>query len=278
MKKILTVMLCVFVVLCSGCKFTKDKTAANINDTEHVPATIDEIAAKDYSSLSNNSIGWGFKKIKASPPDIPSATQELLEKYNAVYMDKNAEKTIYLTFDQGYEAGYTAKILDTLKKHDVPAAFFITGGYLKYSKDMVDRIVDEGHIVGNHSQTHPSLPKLAPEEIAEDMLALENDFKNYYGFNMKFDRPPKGEYSERTLSVLSDLGYRSVLWSFAYMDWDENRQKGVDYAYEQIMSYVHDGAILLLHSVSKDNADVLDRVITDLKAAGYRFGRIDEIE
>jgi len=159
----------------------------------------------------------------------------------------------------------------------VPAAFFVTGPYLEKEETLIRRMIDEGHIVGNHTVHHPSLPQSeSTDKVAEEITALADVFKEKYGGEMKFFRPPRGEYSERTLKISQDLGYTNVFWSFAYKDWDVKNQKGTEYAYEQIKKGVHDGAVLLLHAVSKDNAEVLDQVIKDLKSEGYRFRSLDE--
>ena len=260
MKKMLCIFLCV-LFLC-GCS---SKTA-----------TVTTESLTEQANLSNKTIGWGLKKNVNAPPDITEDTKELMSKYGAYYID-TVPKTLYLTFDEGYENGYTGQILDVLKDNDVKAAFFITGPYLKKESELVKRMVDEGHIVGNHTVNHPSMPDVKDnEKLKNEITDLNDTFFDMFGQNMKYIRPPKGEYSERTLALSNDLGYKSVFWSFAYQDWDTKKQKGTDYAYKQIMNGVHDGCILLLHAVSKDNADVLDRVIKDLKSQGYVFRSLDE--
>lgn len=224
-----------------------------------------------YGTLSNEKNGWGLKKNKNAPPDIPQKTIALLETYGGIYKDV-APHTLYLTFDEGYENGYTAQILDVLKANEVPAAFFVTGPYLEKETELISRMVDEGHIVGNHTVNHPSMPAVkSAETLKKEITDLSDKFFELTGETMQFFRPPMGEYSARTLAVTRDLGYTTVFWSFAYKDWEVKNQKGTDYAYSQIMDGVHDGAILLLHAVSEDNANVLDRVIKDLKSQGYRF-------
>lgn len=229
-----------------------------------------------YSELSNEKYGWGLKKNKNAPPEISQKTVDILNKYGAIYKD-NTPHTLYLTFDEGYENGYTGKILDILKENEVPAAFFITGPYLKKEPELIMRMVSEGHTVGNHTINHPSMPEVkSAEKLKSEITELSDGFYELTGEKMKFFRPPMGEYSERTLCITQDLGYTSVFWSFAYKDWDVKAQKGTDYAYTQITEGVHDGAILLLHAVSVDNANVLDRVIKDLKSNGYQFKSIEE--
>lgn len=230
----------------------------------------------DTKNLSNASKGWGFKKEAGKKPAISKDTINLFSKYSAIYAGTR-EKTLYLTFDEGYENGYTAPILDVLKENNVPAAFFITGPYLKKQQDLVMRMVNEGHIVGNHTVNHPSMPSVTDDKKLEDeILDLDREFLALTGKSMKYIRPPKGEYSERTLALSHNLGYTSVFWSFAYVDWETDNQKGANYAYNQVMPYLHDGAILLLHAISKDNAEALSRIITDAKNLGYKFESLEE--
>jgi len=184
------------------------------------------------------------------------------------------KKIIYLTFDEGYENGYTTKILDTLRDNNVKAAFFITGPYLKEQQDLVRRMVEEGHTVGNHTIHHPSLPEKSDSEIEEEVLGLERAFTEKFGAKMQFLRPPKGEYSERSLSITSKLGYCNLFWSFAYDDWHRDKIRGPEYAYKMVMQNLHNGEIMLLHAVSKDNADALDMIIKGTIESGYEFGDV----
>lgn len=232
----------------------------------------------DYSSINNTGYGWGFKKVKGSEPEIYQSTKDILAKYDAYYMDQTKPKALYLTFDEGYENGCTASILDTLKKCDVRAAFFITGGYLKTEKELIQRMIDEGHIVGNHTVNHPNLHKLSdPIKISEEFSKLNAQVEEEFGYTMRYMRPPEGEYSERVLSVAQNSGFKTIFWSFAYMDWDPEKQKGAAYAVEQVTPYFHDGAILLLHAVSSDNTGALETIINSAKSQGYEFRSLDEL-
>lgn len=232
----------------------------------------------DFSSVDNKGSGWGFVKKKGTEPEIYKSTQELFSAYNTYYVDPERTRTIYLTFDEGYENGYTASILDTLKQYNVKAAFFITGPYLEKEGELVDRMIHEGHIVGNHTVHHPNLHKLAePQKIADELGELNDSFFEKYGENMKYMRPPEGEYSQRVLSVANSLGYKTIMWSFAYKDWDSKQQKGADYAFKQVTPYLHNGAILLLHAVSRDNAEALGRIIEFAQSEGYTFGTLDSL-
>ncbi|MBR6728923.1 MAG: polysaccharide deacetylase family protein, partial [Clostridia bacterium] len=160
-----------------------------------------------YEAYSNEMYGWGLKKNVNAPPDIPESIQNMMHTYHAIYLD-DTPRSLYLTFDEGYENGYTAKILDILKENNVPAAFFVTGPYLEKEEALIRRMVDEGHIVGNHTVHHPSLPSVAgTDKVAEEITALSEMCKEKYGQEMKYFRPPRGEYSERTLKISEDLGY-----------------------------------------------------------------------
>ena len=231
-------------------------------------------------ALSTKKIGWGIKiNDNHEQPDLGKNNKEVLEKNNGIAMGSNTDKYIYLTFDEGYEAGYTSQILNTLKENDVKATFFITAHYLNTQPELVKQMIDEEHIVGNHTVNHPNLHKLTePQKMADELGGLNTEFFRKYGKNMEYMRPPEGEYSERLLAVANELGYKTVLWSFAYKDWDVNSQKGAEYAFEQVTPYLHDGAILLLHAVSKDNAESLGNIIDYAKEQGYQFESLDELE
>ncbi len=276
MKKKLAVL-----VFCSlflfGCAKSNNPFLKEIANERTRPVNVTmETVAEEYESYPNTMYGWGLKKNVNAPPEVPENIQNLLAAYGGIYID-HTPRTLYLTFDEGYENGYTAKILDVLKENNVKAAFFVTGPYLEKETELVKRMFDEGHVVGNHTVNHPSMPRLdSTEAVAKEMTELNEMCQEKYGQTMHFFRPPRGEYSERTLKISQDLGYTNVFWSFAYKDWETDNQKGTDYAYEQITKGVHDGAVLLLHAVSKDNAEVLDRVIKDLKSEGYRFKSLED--
>lgn len=181
----------------------------------------------------------------------------------------NTPKQIVLTFDQGYENGYTAQILDTLKEKNVKAIFFLTGDYAKCEKELVQRMIDEGHCLGNHGMTHAKLPALDEKGIEEEIMSLHEYVLNEYGYEMQYFRPPCGEFSEESLAVTQKLGYQTLFWSFAYVDWNVDAQPDPSTSSQKIVSSAHDGAIYLLHSVSKTNADILGDVIDQLRAEGF---------
>ncbi|GER68463.1 delta-lactam-biosynthetic de-N-acetylase [Weizmannia acidilactici] len=229
-------------------------------------------------AIANTPIHWGFNKGKnGQQADAGAAYNAVLQKYGGVYKGNPKDKYLYLTFDNGYENGYTPKILDVLKKEKVPAIFFVTGHYLKSQPDLVKRMVAEGHIIGNHSWGHPDMTQISDAQVREELAKVKEETARITGQKeMKYLRPPRGILSERTMQLANEEGYTHVLWSLAYQDWDVNRQHGARYAYDSIMSQIHPGAIILLHTVSKDNAEVLERVIKDLKKQGYKFKSMDD--
>lgn len=236
-----------------------------------------ETPHSDIDALPNDNNGWGFVKKKDSFPEFTKGQRDMMAKYNCIYEGNQSEKVLYLTFDEGYENGFTGQILDTLKEKGVPAAFFITGPYLEKNGDLIKRMIDEGHIVGNHTVNHPNMPsKGTKAAMQEEILNLDRRFFELYGEHMTYFRPPEGAYSERSLAATNDLGYKTVLWSFAYKDWETDNQKGADYAFESVMPYLHNGCVILLHAVSKDNTEALGRIIDAAREAGYTFRSLDE--
>lgn len=222
--------------------------------------------------------GWGYKKNNDNKlPDI-GKYEQMLEEYGAYYADLSGEKNIYLTFDNGYEQGYTEKVLNVLNEEDVPATFFVTGHYVKSEPKLVKRMVDEGHIIGNHSYHHPDFTILSKEKIKEELETLEEAVAEVSDQKeLKYLRPPRGTFNERTLKWSNELGYKHIFWSLAFNDWLTDKQKGWKYAYDQILEQVHPGAIVLLHTVSSDNADALSKVIKELKNKGYTFKSLDDL-
>ncbi len=235
------------------------------------------LPAPDYDALSSKVIGWGIKKNKHAAPDIPADVAEMCARHSAYYADLSGERTLYLTFDEGYENGYTAAILDILKSEGVPAAFFVTAPYLKTETELVNRMIDEGHIVGNHTARHSNLATDTLAEAEADIADLAELFAELYGGEMKYLRPPEGSYSERTLALSEYMGYKTIFWSFAYKDWDPSAQRGAEYAYESVTEYLHDGAVILLHAVSRDNAEALGDIIRYAKSEGYTFKSLEDL-
>ncbi|MBO5035571.1 MAG: delta-lactam-biosynthetic de-N-acetylase [Clostridia bacterium] len=223
---------------------------------------------------------WGIAFDKNNEPPRGNVSAEELKKNNAYFIGDTEDKTIYLTFDAGYENGQTAQILDTLKKHEVKAAFFIVSHYIKTAPELVKRMVEEGHIVANHTSTHPDMSKISTiESFTEELTGIEERYKELTGEDMpKFYRPPQGKFSEMNLEFAKQLGYTTVFWSLAYKDWDTQNQPSKEYALDKLNSRIHNGSIVLLHSTSQTNADILDELLTGWKEQGYIFGTLYDFE
>ena len=236
-----------------------------------------EIISATVTPLSNQKCAWGFVRKKDARPEIYAPHAKVLDEFEGIYLGNPDEKVIYLTFDEGYENGYTASILDTLQEKEVCATFFVTMPYVKQNPDLVQRMIEEGHIVGNHTVNHPSMPEVTNDEkLKKEITELHDYVKENFSYDMEFLRPPKGEYSERTVAISKELGYRTVLWSSAYADWDPNKQKGSEYAKGMILNYLHNGCVMLLHAVSKDNDAVLGEVIDEIRDRGYEIKALSE--
>lgn len=223
---------------------------------------------------------WGLSFQQAGKPPVANATADYLKKFDAYYARDTEEKVLYLTFDAGYENGYTSKILDALKKHQVHAAFFLVGNYLETNPKLVKRMVEEGHIVGNHTFHHPDMSQIAEKSAFEKELKdLEALYQKVTGKSMqKYYRPPQGKYSERNLQMAKELGYKTIFWSLAYVDWYESQQPSKEEAFKKMIPRVHPGAIVLLHSTSQTNAEILDELLTKWEELGYRFKSLDRLE
>lgn len=233
----------------------------------------------DDSGLSKEDRNWSWKRNAEHQTPIAYDNGLDLEKYSAHYKVDTQEKVIYLTFDEGYEYGFSNTILDILLENDVKAAFFVTKPFIDGNKDLVIRMKEEGHVVGNHSNTHPSFPTLTEEQIKEELSSTEIAFEEATGYKIDpFFRTPSGKYSEYVLYQIQSLGYKSIFWSLAYGDWDVNKQPGAQYVYDHIMENHHPGGIFLLHAVSQSNTEALDSVLKALKAEGYRFGSLYELK
>ena len=222
--------------------------------------------------------GWGL--AFPVPGDAPSAPEspDRLRELGAAYLDPDGGKVLYLTFDAGYENGYTAGILDVLKEREVSAAFFLVGDYLERNPDLVRRMTAEGHIVGNHTLSHPDMTGLDEAAFEGELRGMEQLYEEVTGQTLpKFYRPPQGLYSEDDLKKAKAMGYKTVFWSLAYADWDNANQPNPDEAVEKLTGRLHDGAVILLHATSKTNAEILDRLITQWQSMGYRFAPLTEL-
>jgi len=252
---------------------TQDKGELPANPTE---PNVEKLDVEALKQLDNTKYSWWIKlNNEHKTPEIPSNIKNLIDKYDGIYVGDTSKKVIYLTFDEGYENGYTSIILDVLKENDVKTIFFVTGSYIDRNPELVKRMLDEGHQVGNHTISHPSLPDIDYGKLEKELLDLDNKLYEKFGVRSKYMRPPAGEYNERTLAAAQQLGYKTIFWSFAYDDWYADKIRGADYAYNKVMTNLHNGAVLLLHAVSKDNADALDRIIKDIKAQGYEIRPFD---
>ena len=261
MKKIIAAVLASAALVCGGCSVPT-----------YEPAEYDS-----YGELSDEAVNWGFVRRKNSAPEVLQRDVDMLEAYDGYYIDERSPKALYLTFDEGYENGYTSKILDVLQTAKVSAAFFVTGPYLENQPELIERMIREGHIVGNHTINHINMPSASEEEIKSELDGLNKMCMEKYGCDMRYVRPPEGIFSEKSLAISRDLGYKTILWSFAYKDWDVNSQQGAQHAYDNVVPYLHDGAIILLHAVSSDNAGALEDIINYAREQGYEFRSLDEL-
>ena len=222
---------------------------------------------------------WGLSFRQEGAPPVGNAGKDQLKTYDAAYIGDTSRKVLYLTFDAGYENGCTEKILDVLKEQQVPAAFFLVGNYLEKNADLVRRMVEEGHMVGNHTMHHYDMSKLSTKEaFSKELTDLENLYRQVTGQEIpKYYRPPQGIYSQENLKMAKELGYRTVFWSLAYVDWLSDAQPSCQEALGKLLPRTHPGAVVLLHSTSKTNAEVLEELIDNWKAEGYVFGTVEEL-
>jgi len=228
-------------------------------------------------TVTTGAWGLSFRQEGAAPIGPASAAQ--LSSFDAAYLGNTEEKVIYLTFDAGYENGCTAKILDILKKHNAPAAFFLVGNYIEKNADLVRRMVSEGHTVGNHTMHHYDMSKMSdPAAFRKELGDLEALYESVVGSAMpKFYRPPQGVYSRENLSAAKEMGYKTVFWSLAYVDWNNDSQPTKEQAFSKLLPRIHNGAVVLLHSTSTTNAAILDELLTKWEEMGYRFAPVEAL-
>lgn len=261
----------------------------NDTGTSATATGLEPLAKKEYSLADmENSEGYSNEMISHSygyatdekPHTISVDFQKTFDEknYDAIcYDSKTADKVIYLTFDCGYENGYTAKILDTLKEKNVPAAFFCTLPQMRDNHDIIARMINEGHIVGNHSVTHPDFSTLSRQQIIDEIKGFDDYIRENFGYSSLYFRYPQGKYSENSMRAVNELGFKCVFWSLAYADWDLENQKGAMYAYETVMERIHPGAVILLHAVSPDNANALADIIDSARERGYEFRSLEDL-
>ena len=230
-------------------------------------------------TLAAQGTSWGLRFHADGEPPTGSSTRQALAAYGAAFLGDETQKRIYLTFDAGYENGHTEAILDTLRAHEVPAAFFLVGNYLETQPELVRRMLREGHTVGNHTYHHYDMDRISdPAAFAAELGELEALYAEVTGEPMKkYYRPPRGVYSEENLRQAQALGYKTVFWSLAYVDWQNNAQPTAEQAFAKLLPRIHPGAVVLLHSTSATNAAILDELLTRWQDEGYEFGTLDEL-
>lgn len=237
------------------------------------------VAVSVFSGSAIKTGAWGLSFRQEGAAPIGNAGADQLRRYDAAYIGDTTQKVLYLTFDAGYENGCTEKILDTLKKHEISAAFFLVGNYIEKNADLVRRMVEEGHIVGNHTMHHYDMSKISEKDaFAKELQDLEALYKQTTGQEMpKYYRPPQGIYSEENLKMAQELGYKTVFWSLAYVDWNNDAQPTAEQAFAKLLPRTHSGAVILLHSTSQTNAEILDKLLTKWEEQGYQFGTVEEL-
>ena len=233
------------------------------------------LSAEAVLAAENWGLGFGAEGTQPSG----TASAEKLKEYNAYYVGDAGEKKIYLTFDCGYENGNTSNILDALKKHNVSATFFVVGHFLESAPDMVKRMVEEGHTVGNHTYHHYDMSKISdPAAFQKEMDDVRTLFQETTGTEMAmYYRPPQGKYSESNLQMAKELGYSTFFWSLAYVDWNVDAQPSHEEAFSKLTGRIHPGAVVLLHNTSKTNGEILDELLTKWEEMGYTFGKLEEL-
>lgn len=237
------------------------------------------LPAAGDAAVAVSTDNWGLSFPTEGQSPVGNATVEELAQYNAYYLGDTSQKVIYLTFDCGYENGYTSSILDTLKKHNAPAAFFVVGNMIESAPDLIRRMVAEGHIVGNHTYHHPDMSSISDQTaFQKELESLEALFQETTGQTMsKYYRPPQGKYNVENLRQAKALGYKTILWSLAYVDWYVDDQPTPEQAYSKLLPRIHDGAIVLLHSTSRTNAEILDELLTKWEEMGFSFASLDQL-
>lgn len=276
MKSICMTAVFLVMVLLTACQGLAEKKNVQSNGTTSSTLRLSNTDQQKYQETSGETVQgierWWLKRNENhQTPEVSDYID--LSKYDAYYVNpKCKKKKIFLTFDCGYENGFTPKILDVLKKQKIVAAFFVTKPFIREGRELVRRMKKEGHIVGNHTVHHKSMPTLSDRDNKQEIIDCAEYCKEATGYEMDhFIRPPMGEYNEKTLKLTKSMGYKTIFWSMAYVDFDVNKQPGKQYVVEHFKKYTHNGAIPLMHNVSQSNAEALDEVITNLKKEGYQF-------
>lgn len=282
MKSICMTAVFLVMVLLTACQGLAEKKNVQSNETTSSTLRLLNTDQQKYQETSGETAQgierWWLKRNENH--QTPEVSDHIdLSKYDAYYVNpKCKKKKIFLTFDCGYENGFTPKILDVLKKQKIVAAFFVTKPFIREGRELVRRMKKEGHIVGNHTVHHKSMPTLSDRDNKQEIIDCAEYCKEATGYEMDhFIRPPMGEYNEKTLKLTKSMGYKTIFWSMAYVDFDVNKQPGKQYVVEHFKKYTHNGAISLMHNVSQSNAEALDEVITNLKKEGYQFESLKKL-
>lgn len=282
MKSICMTAVFLVMVLLTACQGLAEKKNVQSNETTSSTLRLSNTDQQKYQETSEETVQgierWWLKRNENhQTPEVSDYID--LSKYDAYYVNpKCKKKKIFLTFDCGYENGFTPKILDVLKKQKIVAAFFVTKPFIREGRELVRRMKKEGHIVGNHTVHHKSMPTLSDRDNKQEIIDCAEYCKEATGYEMDhFIRPPMGEYNEKTLKLTKSMGYKTIFWSMAYVDFDVNKQPGKQYVVEHFKKYTHNGAIPLMHNVSQSNAEALDEVITNLKKEGYQFESLKKL-
>lgn len=282
MKSICMTAVFLVMVLLTACQGLAEKKNVQSNETTSSTLRLSNTDQQKYQETSGETVQgierWWLKRNENhQTPEVSDYID--LSKYDAYYVNpKCKKKKIFLTFDCGYENGFTLKILDVLKKQKIVAAFFVTKPFIREGRELVRRMKKEGHIVGNHTVHHKSMPTLSDRDNKQEIIDCAEYCKEATGYEMDhFIRPPMGEYNEKTLKLTKSMGYKTIFWSMAYVDFDVNKQPGKQYVVEHFKKYTHNGAIPLMHNVSQSNAEALDEVITNLKKEGYQFESLKKL-
>lgn len=282
MKSICMTAVFLVMVLLTACQGLAEKKNVQSNETTSSTLRLSNTDQQKYQETSGETVQgierWWLKRNENhQTPEVSDYID--LSKYDAYYVNpKCKKKKIFLTFDCGYENGFTPKILDVLKKQKIVAAFFLTKPFIREGRELVRRMKKEGHIVGNHTVHHKSMPTLSDRDNKQEIIDCAEYCKEATGYEMDhFIRPPMGEYNEKTLKLTKSMGYKTIFWSMAYVDFDVNKQPGKQYVVEHFKKYTHNGAIPLMHNVSQSNAEALDEVITNLKKEGYQFESLKKL-
>ena len=282
MKSICMTAVFLVMVLLTARQGLAEKKNVQSNETTSSTLRLSNTDQQKYQETSGETVQgierWWLKRNENhQTPEVSDYID--LSKYDAYYVNpKCKKKKIFLTFDCGYENGFTPKILDVLKKQKVVAAFFVTKPFIREGRELIRRMKKEGHIVGNHTVHHKSMPTLSDRDNKQEIIDCAEYCKEATGYEMDhFIRPPMGEYNEKTLKLTKSMGYKTIFWSMAYVDFDVNKQPGKQYVVEHFKKYTHNGAIPLMHNVSQSNAEALDEVITNLKKEGYQFESLKKL-